>query len=272
MTAELDVQSIGYNDFRAVLERYPSVRPDKLTDLDEQRYVSIPANLAKLAQVEEAHLTKQELVTLVEWKVSHGKFRPSLKKLAQENDEERVEAVTKTAFDDGDTGKALKHLCTLRGVGPATASLLLSVRKIDDVPFFSDELFRWCSWEDKPGSGWDRGIKYNNKEYAELTKAVDELRSRFSTDGQSVSAVDCEKVAYVLGKTEVDLSVQLATASTPPESSKQATQATAITASDTGEDTTAPDPASKTSRKRARKDDDVADETSAPRRSTRSKK
>lgn len=123
-----------------------------------------------------------------------------------------MNSVTREAFGIGDQAKALKLLCTLRGVGPATASLLLSIHDPDEVPFFSDELFRWCLWEDKPGRGWDRSIKYNVKEYAELTAAIAELRRRLQTSSKSVGATDCEKVAYVLGKTDVDLAVPVVTA------------------------------------------------------------
>lgn len=95
---------------------------------------------------------------------------------------------------------ALAILTKLRGVGPATASLLLSVNKPEKAPFFSDQLFQWCFWEDKPGHRWDRKIKYSSKEYCELAAEVDRLRERFDNEhGQAVSAVDIEKVAFVLG-------------------------------------------------------------------------
>ncbi len=73
----------------------------------------------------------------------------------------------------------------------------------DEVPFFSDELFRWCTW-DSPGSpnGWKRGIKYNVKEYTEVLRHVRELRERL---GSEVRAVDVEKVAWVLGKEGADV-------------------------------------------------------------------
>lgn len=137
---------------------------------------------------------------------SHGKFRPSLKKLASENDDKDVREVSRTAFATEDVDKASKVLCALRGVGPATASLLLSVHKPANTPFFSDELFRWCLWQDKPSCGWDRSIKYNTKEYVELRTKVGALQERFKADlNQLVKAIDIEKVAYVLGKHEMNL-------------------------------------------------------------------
>ena len=96
----------------------------------------------------------------------------------------------------------LKILTNLKGIGPATASLLLSVAAPDVVPFFSDELFRWCMWDESgsPG-GWQRKIKYNVKEYEMLLEKVGVLIKRLG-----VRAVDVERVAWVLGKENVDVS------------------------------------------------------------------
>jgi hypothetical protein len=78
---------------------------------------------------------------------------------------------------------------------------LLSTSDPENIPFFSDELFRWAFWENKTGSGWDRKIKYSVKEYRELKAKVDELRDRIGK-----GALEAEKVGYVLGKREADLS------------------------------------------------------------------
>jgi hypothetical protein len=132
----------------------------------------------------------------------HGTFRPKLLQLVQSNDAKHVKQVTISAFKLlPDTTKALKVLTNLKGVGPATASLLLSVAAPDSVPFFSDELFRWCMW-DEPGSskGWQRKIKYNAKEYEMLLKEVGAMRTRLG-----VRAVDAEKVAWMLGKEAINV-------------------------------------------------------------------
>jgi hypothetical protein len=67
----------------------------------------------------------------------------------------------------------------------------------DEVPFFSDELFRWCVGD------WKRGIKYNIKEYASLVEKVRELRLRLGP-----RAVDIERVAWVLGREGVRLDAE----------------------------------------------------------------
>jgi len=102
-------------------------------------------------------------------------------------------------------------------VGPATASLLLSVLRPAEIPFFSDELFRWSVWDDETGSakdgmGWQRKIKYNVKEYEMMLDRVQELRTRlrrgFGQRDPLARAIDVERVAWVLGKEGVDVCVQ----------------------------------------------------------------
>lgn len=96
--------------------------------------------------------------------------------------------------------EAAKILVKLKGIGPATASLLLSVFKPDAVVFFSDELFRWVHWEEGKGKGWDRKIGYTMKEYQSLCKEVEKVRARLD-----VPVVEMEKVAWVLGREGADL-------------------------------------------------------------------
>lgn len=124
-----------------------------------------------------------------------------------------MKSITKEAFavysssDPPESATAITLLCKLKGVGPATASLLLSVYDPVHAPFFSDELFRWICWDEK--AGWDRKIKYDAKEYCMLCGGVQTLMERFGSgaggaDGTGVQAVELEKVAYVLGKSARD--------------------------------------------------------------------
>ena len=123
-----------------------------------------------------------------------------------------------------DVAAALAHLISLKGIGPATASLILSVAAPDEVPFFSDEVFRWVMWGEKYATtgaagkvgtvkttaaaavvpagprGWKRPIGYNAKEYGEVVERVGEVVRRLG-----VRAVECERVAWVLGREGVDV-------------------------------------------------------------------
>lgn len=113
-------------------------------------------------------------------------------KLVSSNDAstvaEVVEGALKTYREISDPSAAVDTLAKLKGIGPATASLLLSVHDPDRVLFFSDEAFYWlcCGGKKDP-------IKYNKKEFAALNEAAQKLIKRLG-----VSAVDLEKVAYVV--------------------------------------------------------------------------
>ena len=92
-------------------------------------------------------------------------------------------------------------LSKLKGIGPATASLLLSCYDPVKVPFFADELYRYLHWEDAKNKGWDRKIKYSMKEYKDLLENLQDLQERLENEsGEKPSAIDVEKMAYVLGK------------------------------------------------------------------------
>lgn len=105
------------------------------------------------------------------------------------------------AANNSDYAKAITILTKLRGIGPATASLLLCCYDPTEVPFFSDELYRYLHWSDAKSKGWDRKISYTMKEYKDLWQKMQDLRNRVEKEsGQLVKAIDVEKVAYVLSK------------------------------------------------------------------------
>lgn len=111
----------------------------------------------------------------------------------------------------------------IRGVGPATASLILSIATVfgdakKQVPFYSDDVYLWLcltdfpegpdSKEQKPSKhkkpDGELIAKYNMNEYRDLWNASQELRARLnngagekSGDGP-VSFIDIERAAYVL--------------------------------------------------------------------------
>jgi len=121
-----------------------------------------------------------------------------------------VEQCTRQAFEtydkDGDQwDKVVVTLAKgLRGVGPATASLLLNTYDSEKVPFFSDELFRWVMFSEGKGNGWDRKIKYSAKEYQELYSRVELLREKLGKESEkTITSVQVEMVAYVLGRRQI---------------------------------------------------------------------
>jgi len=64
----LHINTITLAIFKDVLSRYSAAVPEKLRDLDKQRYDAIPTAVAARADSDK-HLTKEEVEKLVEWKL-----------------------------------------------------------------------------------------------------------------------------------------------------------------------------------------------------------
>lgn len=82
---------------------------------------------------------------------------------------------------------ALTEVCKLKGVGPATGTLVLSIFKPDIVPFFQDETYYWITSEH------DKKLKYDKKEYAVILEEVLKIVLQ-----QDIDARQLEMTAYVL--------------------------------------------------------------------------
>lgn len=90
------------------------------------------------------YLTKIELSNIMKWKLMRGKFRP-LQKLVDSNSEDSVKLCTNKALnilcnDNTKWKESLKELMILRGIGVATASIILSIFSPEYCAFMSDEL------------------------------------------------------------------------------------------------------------------------------------
>ncbi|TFA98304.1 hypothetical protein CCMA1212_009981 [Trichoderma ghanense] len=189
--------------FASYLSQYPAVveaisqskgakdGQKTLSELDRYRYVDAVETFSLKGQKREMDL--DDVKMLVEWKLRHGKFRPTLMSLVSSNppsSSQTIHFAIKFYANSKDAGSAIRMLSELKGIGPATASLLLSVHDADHVIFFSDEAYYWLCCGGKKES-----IKYTPKEYLALRTEADALMKRLD-----VSAVDVEKVAYVLMK------------------------------------------------------------------------
>lgn len=231
--------------FQSTLSRYHKHLPESLKPLDELRLKTIPTVIRSEERKPHGWLEKNELETLVEWKLKHGTFRPNLMKLAASNDAETVRNATRDAFailseikgggteDSGSTiERAMKTVTNLKGVGPATASLILSEWDPDKIPFFSDELFRAVHWDGQgegvksapKGKEWARKIGYTMKEYKSLIQRTNALLERFQQEEDKLPAVDLEMIAYVLGKEEsqLDIIIEFFNGAAPEKGAKSA--------------------------------------------------
>ncbi|KAI0473781.1 hypothetical protein GGR56DRAFT_550022 [Xylariaceae sp. FL0804] len=183
------------NQYQPLLESLAAAKEVKpgeksLLELDKFRYEDAVASFS--SRRPQRRMTHDDVKALMEWKLRHGKFRPQLMKLISSNNAGTVEATIRVTmadyWDDQGTSNAFRTLCMLKGVGPATASLLLSVHDPDYSIFFSDEVFWWlcCGGNKSP-------IKYDTREYLKLRPVSWELSERLN-----VSKIDIEKVAYVV--------------------------------------------------------------------------
>ncbi|KDR83276.1 hypothetical protein GALMADRAFT_221182 [Galerina marginata CBS 339.88] len=123
-----------------------------------------------------AHITLPELQAIMEYKLAFGQNRPALRAMIRKNSAAQVKDASERALahalDDGDWAevqKAMNVLCELKGVGPATASLILSLLYPSTIPFFSDE----ATVDVLAPSGGRKGIKYTAKTYKALYDALD---------------------------------------------------------------------------------------------------
>ncbi|KAH8813318.1 hypothetical protein F5884DRAFT_632850, partial [Xylogone sp. PMI_703] len=195
---------ITLEQFHAALQRYPELitKVSKLPktgfptleELDTFRYVEAPARFSK-GSVE--FMEREDVMKLVDWKLRHGVYRPTLPKQVASNTNEQVKETLTEAFalyqQPGiKTSAVIRKLSgPLKGIGPATASLILSVYDPAKVVFFSDEAYRWlCA-----GGNGAAEIKYTMKEIDDLFE-----KSKVLMDRLGVPALDVERVAYVLMK------------------------------------------------------------------------
>lgn len=146
--------------------------------------------------------------------------------MIKSNAESLIRKTTTTAFTSlpttistDDVKNSLDALTKpLRGVGVATASLILAIQS-DHIPFYSDDVYLWLCLGMYPSlveeeknkvvkmirANGELSVKYNLQEYRGLYEAVEGLRQRLKSDddGEMVSCSDVDKVAFVLRHIDV---------------------------------------------------------------------
>ncbi|CAG8139304.1 unnamed protein product [Penicillium salamii] len=241
-------------DLNASQEAQVREQTDKFLELDRWRYESLPKTVLERKSdgwpgMEGAFILKDELISIMDWKMwvvpisalrisnntdhprKHGVFRPALMGMIKGIPDKSVKQATSSAFaslPNADPNAPLEPFpkssldaltAPLRGVGPATASLILSIGTGSgdseiQVPFYSDDVYLWLVLNDLPESADQEEkssihrkpsgeliAKYNVNEYRDLWNAVQQLRARLNAEVGNlapVSLFDIEKVAYVI--------------------------------------------------------------------------
>jgi len=143
-------------------------KPENLLKIDKWFHTDLPKKLKSRGK--EAHLTHEEIVSCMKWKLAMGKYQKKLKDLIQMNTPRVVMTETKKAFRNldkrNDLEAAILALSNLKGVGPAFASCVLAAYRPDKVPFMSEEVLLSMPDCDE--------VDFTMKEY---NKMVDELTS-----------------------------------------------------------------------------------------------
>ncbi|PWN18792.1 hypothetical protein BCV69DRAFT_300948 [Microstroma glucosiphilum] len=149
-TSQLRSSAPEYKRLLAVRAKQggPPKERTNLVELDEQLWgrgeSSISGRLGSAEHGESAELSLEDLKKCMTWKLARGKFRPTLLPLLSSNSPDLVANTTRQAFSQYAATPAgalasLKTLCVLKGIGPATASLLLSLYSPETEAFMSDE-------------------------------------------------------------------------------------------------------------------------------------
>merc|ERR1712241_1233533 len=169
-----------YSKYQEALQAKADSKNSKsevLLKLDKWYQNELPKKIKSRGK--ESHLTHEELVQLIKWKLARGVFRPRLKDLIQMNTPRVVMQETKKAFRAIDKRKdieaAVSALSNLKGVGPAMASAVLAAMAPELAPFMADEML--LSMPDV------EGIDYTMKEYMRMVEKTKECVDRLNAQG-----------------------------------------------------------------------------------------
>merc|ERR1719239_1395721 len=170
--------------FEWVLDKYQETmqakaegKPGKaeaLLKLDKWYQNDLPKKIK--GRGKEGHVTHEELVQTIKWKLARGKFYPQLTNLVRINTPRAVQTESRKAiFKRNDLEAAMGALSNLKGVGPAMASAVLAAGCPELAPFMADELLL--------SMGDTEGIDYTMKEYMKLVAKTQACVDRLNEQG-----------------------------------------------------------------------------------------
>lgn len=157
-------------------------KKEEFVNLDKWLWNSLKkdvCNRNKIDPVNGYYLTKVELSNIMKWKLIRGNFRP-LQKLIDSNTEDNVKLCTGNALtilynDQLKWKKAATELIKLKGVGIATASIILALFT-KCCPFMSDEVIE---------SVYDNEIKYTLPVYVVIQEKLENKMKMLNFNGDT---------------------------------------------------------------------------------------
>ncbi|KAK0200864.1 hypothetical protein DFS33DRAFT_1355554 [Desarmillaria ectypa] len=137
-------------------------------------------------------ITLPELQTIMDYKLAFGQNRPMLRAMIRKNADAQIKdcsqralALPELQLGGWDCVKeSMNILCELKGVGPATASLILSLVYPEHIPFFSDE----ATVDVLSPAGGRKGIKYTMKTYKELFDTLGDIADSVNSNKEQDTA------------------------------------------------------------------------------------
>ncbi|XP_021754594.1 uncharacterized protein LOC110719921 [Chenopodium quinoa] len=164
-----------------------SLNKPNLVCLDDFYRTQLPSLIH--SRIPTPYLTQSELHSLMQWKLTRGKFRPRLLGFVAALDEEVVKSASQKAFLSlpDDLSKAVSELTVLKGVGPATASAILAAYAPDLAPFMSDEAMEAVLGQSKD---------YSLKQYLLLANKLREKAKELSSEDEQFTASDVERALW----------------------------------------------------------------------------
>merc|ERR1712038_466176 len=155
-----------------------SSKPENVIKLDKWYQNELPKKIKSRGK--DAHLTHEEMVQTIKWKLARGKFRPTLTNLVMMNTPRVCMQETKKAFrklSKDDLLGAVQALCNMKGVGPQMASAVLAAGAPHLAPFMADE----CLWAMPDVDSLD----YTIKEYMSYIEHMKACSERINENGAS---------------------------------------------------------------------------------------
>ncbi|GAB2269570.1 hypothetical protein Dimus_004490 [Dionaea muscipula] len=166
--------------------RIASFNKPNLVSLDAFYRVELPSLLH--GRDPAPYITRSELFSLMQWKLSRGKFRPRLLDFVAGLDEALVKSASDKAFLSlPHLDKAVSELTVLKGIGPATASAVLAAYSPQIAPFMSDEAMVAVFGNSKD---------YSLKQYLVLADKLQTKAKELSSEDELFTPSDVERALW----------------------------------------------------------------------------
>ena len=129
-----------YDEAIAAVSKRKKLKPNQLVEYDRWIRNEFPQQFTDGSATA---LCPSDLERIMQWKLWRGKDRPMLMSLIKQNSQSTVRAVTGSSIDLATQSRwrdAVVKMSELRGIGPATASAILSHLHPEGIVFMADEV------------------------------------------------------------------------------------------------------------------------------------